>query len=319
MLARALLAERHAHEPQLPISLEQAMQDVLSVESAFVSEFLPYRSMMQLPPGFQAFAQWHFRRLGDEGMHWRDAAPAYALACLSHAAYGAALDPCVEWELELQWADLGELSRLSWPDARRLIRAAWAFLCDDAALASLDGVPAGFAAGGQRPEDHDDADSWQATELGSAYVVLGESLADRSPETWHTRGQAHWLSPDLRAICLAMSPALAVLESVMLQGFPDGEPRRLVRVAYPIALVRDADPDTLQRLHDDGPADVRAADRQRPADRWAVELRSPLLRVPSRFCPGEYDLLANVMHPDFVQLQRLDSLPLAMDRRRRPH
>jgi RES domain-containing protein len=320
------LDRRHAHDPQAATSLEHAMNEVLSVESAFVAKFLPYGTMTRLPAGYQAFAQWHFRRLRDDSLRWQDAAPAYALACLSHAAYGSALDPAVEWELELQWADLKELSRLAWPDARRLIRAAWAFLSDDndhdgdAALPADDGhanrPPSPL---GDPEADADETGTWRSTELQSAYVVLRESLAGKSPADWRTRGQVNWLSPDLRAICLALSPALAVLETVILQGFLDDEPRHLVRVAYPIALVRDIDPATEERLRDARHTDVRAPDGRRPADRWALEQRSALLRVSSLLCPGEFHLLANPLHPDFAQLQRLDAVPLNTDRRRRGH
>ncbi|HUF79526.1 MAG TPA: hypothetical protein VMN03_00200, partial [Burkholderiales bacterium] len=110
------------------VSLGSALRDVLSVESAFVSKFLPYQEMTRIPAGYQEFVQWHFRRLGDDSVSWQDAAPAYALACLSHAAYGTVLDPSVEWELELQWADLKGLSRMSWPNAKRLIMDSWIFL-----------------------------------------------------------------------------------------------------------------------------------------------------------------------------------------------
>ena len=75
-----------------PEGLRRAMQDVLSVESDFVAKFLPLHAMTRLPAGFPAFAQWHHGQL-DEPVSWEDAAPAYALACLSHAAYGGTFDP----------------------------------------------------------------------------------------------------------------------------------------------------------------------------------------------------------------------------------
>ena len=97
--------------PSRTEDLDRAMRDVLSLESAFVAKFLPYQDMTRVPPGFAAFTKWHFRRLHDDSLAWRDVAPAYALACLSHSAYGTAMDPSVEWELELRWGDLKALSR----------------------------------------------------------------------------------------------------------------------------------------------------------------------------------------------------------------
>ena len=52
---------------------------------------------------------------------------------------------------------------------------------------------------------------------------------------------------------------------------------------------------------------------------WAEHGESLLLQVPSPTCPGEFNLLANPEHPDFPLLQRMDAVPLDMDRRRRSH
>ena len=143
--------------------------------------------------------------------------------------------------------------------------------------------------------------------------------ANKAPDTWRTRGQERWLSPDVAALCLALSPALAALEAVTLQGFLDDEPRYLVRLAFAPALMRVIETPADVRRERAARGDVRRSDRHRPADRWARDLSSVLLRVPSALCPGEFNVLANVLHPEFPQLQRLDALPLNIDRRQRRH
>lgn len=307
-----------AAAPQLPASecLEQAMNQVLSLESAFVAKFLPYQAMTRVPPGFAEFAKWHFQRLHDDSLAWRDVAPAYALACLSHSAYGTAMDPSVEWELELQWGDLRSLSRLDWSTARRLIMDAWTFLSGNHQVPEgLDDAIEAHAsvAGGADAYVEEDEDSVRVDlELVPAYVVLRESMAGKPPKEWRTRGQARWLSSDAPVMSLAMSPALAVLDAVSLYSFVDDEDRLLLRLAFPPNLLRTLDVGTRSR---------RALDRElrERIERWREEGHSALLRVPSALCPGEFNLLANPAHPDFPLLQRIDAQPLDMDRRRRSH
>lgn len=302
--------------PPTADSLRRALRQVLSLESDFVAKFLPFQAMTRLPPGYATFAKWHFRRLHDESLDWRDAAPAYALACLSHNAYGNTLDPSVEWEMELQWADLKPLSRLDWSTARRLILDAWTYLSGtkdlpeglDEAIEARNAAAASADAYVEEDEDSLRVD----LELVPAYVVLRESMASRRPEDWRTRGQARWLSSDVNVLSLAMSPALAVLDAVSLYSFVDEEGRLLVRMAFPPNLLRTLDTGTKTR---------RALDRdlRERIERWREERHSALLRVPSALCPGEFNLLANPEHPDFHLLQRMDALPLDMDRRRRSH
>lgn len=296
--------------------LDRAMRDVLSLESAFVAKFLPYQDMTRVPPGFAAFTKWHFRRLHDDSLAWCDVAPAYALACLSHSAYGTAMDPSVEWELELQWGDLKSLSRLDWSTARRLIMDAWTYLSGNNVMPEgLDEAmeARNAAAEAEAAYVEEDEDSLRVDlELVPAYVVLRESMAGRRPQDWRTRGQARWLSSDVNVLSFAMSPALAVLDAVSLYRFVDEEGRLLVRMAFPPNLLRTLDTGTKTR---------RALDRdlRERIERWRVEQHSALLRVPSALCPGEFNLLANPEHPDFPLLQRMDAVPLDMDRRRRSH
>ncbi len=325
-MLNALAASPHDASPAAaaPVPLERVMNDVLAVESAFVAKFLPYRTMTQLPPGFREFAQWHFQRLDDPGIRWQDAAPAYALACLSHAAYGSALDPSVEWELELQWADLRRLSRLEWPDARRLIVAAWSFLTSgdqlpadmDAAIDALNRAAESADPLDLDPYGDDDPHAWLASGLTQCYVVLRESMAERSPAAWRTRGQERWVSPEANAICLSLSPALAVLECVTSQGYQDEEQRYLVRVAFPTALLA-ADAVAPEGFGRPLRSDVRRDDARRHGDLWVMERRSAMLRVPSPICPGEFNVLAHQQHPDFSLLQLVDAVPLNLDRRQR--
>ena len=285
--------------------LSRAMKDVLSVESDFVAKFLPLQGMTHLPPGFPAFATWHHGQPG-EAVSWEDAAPAYALACLSHAAYGGSFDPSVEWELELQWADLAPLSDLEWPLARRLVMAAWAYLSGDEALPrDLDSA-------------FDDQDEGRSSprlglELVPAFVVLRESMAHQPPMHWRTRGQERWLPTDVPALSLAASPALAVLDALALYGFAEEEPRLLVRLAFAPHLLRTLD----GSAGDTSP--LALARQRRDASHWANQLESVLLQVPSPACPGEFNLLANPRHPDFVRVQRFDARPLQLDRRRHSH
>lgn len=292
--------------PPGPDGLRRAMQDVLSVESDFVAKFLPLQGMTRIPPGFPAFAQWHHAQLGDEDASWEDAAPAYALACLSHAAYGGTLDPSVEWELELQWADLGTLSALAWPQARRRVMAAWSYLSGD------DTLPAGFDAAFEAEED-DEAAPVLDLELVPAFVVLRCSMARLPLGDWHTRGQERWLPTDMPALSLAASPALAALDALTLHGFAEEEPRCLVRLAFAPHLMH-----TLEGVAADGDM-MTVARWRRDVARWASQNESVLLRVPSPVCPGEFNLLANPRHPDIGRLQRFDARPLLLDRRKARH
>ena len=291
-----------------PEGLRRAMQDVLSVESDFVSKFLPHQGMARIPSGFPAFAQWHHRQLDDPSITWADAAPAYALACLSHAAYGGAFDPSVEWELELQWADLAPLSRLPWPQARRLVMAAWAYLSGETSLP--EGLDAALVAAAHADED---LTAQLDLELVPAFVVLRASMARLPMAEWRTRGQERWLPTDTPALLLAASPALALLDCLTLHGFGEEEPRCLARLAFAPHLLRSLDEGASK---DDALAQAR---HRRQVMHWAEHAESLLLQVPSPTCPGEFNLLVNPRHPDFTRLQRFDCRPLQLDRRRRGH
>lgn len=109
-------------------SLESGFESLLETEADFVDSCLPYAEMTAISPAYEAFAREHFAALQLRGICWADACPAYALAWLTHAAYGPVLDDTSEWELRLQWQDLQGLSNLRWREARALLRDAWAWL-----------------------------------------------------------------------------------------------------------------------------------------------------------------------------------------------
>jgi RES domain-containing protein len=144
-------------------------------------------------------------------------------------------------------------------------------------------------------------------------VVLRESMARQSPSEWRTRGQERWLPTDVPALSLAASPALAVVDALTLYGFAEDEPRMLVRLALAPHLVHKLDVGT----GDTSP--LALARQRREVGHWASQGESALLQVPSPACPGEFNLLANPRHPDFMRLQRFDARPLHLDRRRHSH
>ena len=89
---------------------------------------LPYSGMTAVTAAYDRFARAHFHRSPLKSLSWPDACPAYALAWLTHAAYGPELDAASEWELHLQWQDLQGMSNLHWREARAILRDAWAWL-----------------------------------------------------------------------------------------------------------------------------------------------------------------------------------------------
>jgi hypothetical protein len=108
--------------------LDAGWENLLETESDFVDTCLPYAEMTSISPAYERFAREHFAALQLRGISWADACPAYALAWLTHAAYGPTLDDTSEWELRLQWQDLQGISNLNWREARALLRDAWTWL-----------------------------------------------------------------------------------------------------------------------------------------------------------------------------------------------
>ncbi len=93
-----------------------------------VDACLPFSGMTTVPAAYDRFARAHFHRSPLKAVSWPDACPAYALAWLTHAAYGPDPDAAGECELQLQWQDLQGLSNLQWHEARAILRDAWAWL-----------------------------------------------------------------------------------------------------------------------------------------------------------------------------------------------
>lgn len=142
------------------------------------------------------------------------------------------------------------------------------------------------------------------------YLVVDADLAATPVEDWRTEGQLRWLSPNTPALQMAATPALALLDAYVGKGFKDGgawvvahlqcPAPELCRLDTPNERWRDRSFCNEVRLH---------------GDRWALEQQSLLLRVPSPLCPGEYNVLVNLLHPQFAQLRLVDTCPLELDER----
>lgn len=111
-------AQRHERGADAPTALTRRPVDAC----------LPFSGMTAVPAAFERFALAHFHRSTLKALSWPDACPAYALAWLTHAAYGPELDPASEWELQLQWQDLQGVSNLNWHEARAILGEAWSWL-----------------------------------------------------------------------------------------------------------------------------------------------------------------------------------------------
>jgi RES domain-containing protein len=70
-------------------------------------------------------------------------------------------------------------------------------------------------------------------------------------------------------------------------------------VTIPDGLVEHVDPRKLPKDWRTYPAPLAL---QLLGDRWAKELRSPVLRVPSAVVPEEHNLVLNPLHPKFTKL-----------------
>ena len=79
---------RDAAAPTLDADVER----IFATEAGFVESCLPFDGMTSVPVSYDRFARMHFRRLRTHALSWPDVCPAYALAWLTHAAYGPDLD-----------------------------------------------------------------------------------------------------------------------------------------------------------------------------------------------------------------------------------
>ncbi|MCC6739998.1 MAG: RES domain-containing protein [Planctomycetia bacterium] len=129
---------------------------------------------------------------------------------------------------------------------------------------------------------------------------------------WHRRGQAftgegasrypgRWNPLGLRAVYLAESPGLAVLEMFVHLETSDA--------LHHFALVRVDIPDRVRiqeaprRLPADWRRNPPAASTRRIGGDWLRRGRTALLRVPSVLVPHATNLVLNPLHPDFPRIR----------------
>jgi RES domain-containing protein len=113
-----------------------------------------------------------------------------------------------------------------------------------------------------------------------------------------------WNSPGSALIYASETAALAVLEvRVHLDLTPELLPDDYVLSAIEC---HDLAVETLEALPDDP---------QAHGDRWLVERRTPILRVPSFIVPESSNLLLNPAHPDAAPLSIARSRPFRFDER----
>jgi len=95
-----------------------------------------------------------------------------------------------------------------------------------------------------------------------------------------------------------------------------GARRRLTDFVY---LTADFDPHLVERLDEPFPkgwdARPHIAIGQAIGDRWLVEDRSAVLRVPSVVAPGEFNYIINPRHTDFNTIRVGPAVPVPFDAR----
>ena len=144
------------------------------------------------------------------------------------------------------------------------------------------------------------------------WLVVDEAMAAKGLEDWRSGGQERWLSPNTPSLQLALSPALALLDALVRNGPTPDSGWQLARVDADASLMRRLDTPHECWREPDVRDDVRLY-----GDRWALEQQSALLRVPSALCPHEYNVLVNLLHPDFALLHVAETCPLPLDPRLR--
>lgn len=142
------------------------------------------------------------------------------------------------------------------------------------------------------------------------YLVVDAGLAATPVEDWRTESQLRWLSPNTPALQMATTPALALLDSYVEHGFKDGGPWVVAHLQCPAPELCRLDTPNERWRERTFRNEVRLH-----GDRWALEQQSLLLRVPSPLCPGEYNVLVNLLHPKFTQLRLVDTCALELDER----
>lgn len=122
-----------------------------------------------------------------------------------------------------------------------------------------------------------------------------------------------WNSPGVPVVYTAESRALAILEVLAgLESVSAVAPYVLVEVAFHDRLVEVLEPDALPGNWRKSPPPPRT---QAIGDRWAHELRSAVLRVPSVLVPVEANYLLNPEHPDFPTIEIGEPVDFRLDTR----
>ena len=122
-----------------------------------------------------------------------------------------------------------------------------------------------------------------------------------------------WNSPGKRAVYLAGTQSLAILEMLvhlesaeLLTGYV------LFRVEIDPQLIRELSPAELPRTWRSWPVSART---QSLGDQWLERGASAVLQVPSVIAPDEKNYLLNPAHPDFPRLRISAPAPFRFDKR----
>jgi RES domain-containing protein len=122
-----------------------------------------------------------------------------------------------------------------------------------------------------------------------------------------------WNSPGTALVYTAESQALAALELLVhLQSSQLLLSFSAVPASFDAKSVEAVDPVRLPRGWRRYPASPAL---QQLGDRWAAELRSAVLQVPSAIVPDERNFLLNPAHPDFEKIRIGPPVPFEYDAR----
>jgi RES domain-containing protein len=122
-----------------------------------------------------------------------------------------------------------------------------------------------------------------------------------------------WNSPGTALVYTAESQALAALELLVhLQSSQLLLSYSAVPASFDAESVEVLDPGRLPRGWRRYPASPAL---QQLGDRWAAELRSAVLQVPSAVVPDERNFLLNPAHPDFKKIRIGPPAPFEYDAR----
>lgn len=145
--------------------------------------------------------------------------------------------------------------------------------------------------------------AWRIVKEKHAATTFSGEGAFRTGGRWNSRG--------VRVVYASSTNSLAALENLVHLN----PPILFNYVAFRIRF----DPALIEKLPSPLPADWR---EQPPppstmtiGDRWAREVRSAVLEVPSVIIPSEVNYLLNPAHPDFGKIEIRKAEPFAFDPR----